>query len=275
MTHASGIYEGWVRHRRFRPYPHAFRYPLFLLYLDLAEIPSLLQTSPYWGFERFAPASFFRKDFLGDVQRSLESEVRRFAQEKTGRPAEGPIRLLTHVRYFGYIFNPVHFYYCFDRSGKFLETLILEVMNTPWHERYRYVLACEDSSARGGPLRFRVPKGFHVSPFLGMAMEYVLHFLPPKDRLVIHMDCREEAGTTLDATLSLKRRDLSNANLRHVLWKYPVLTAKVTAAIYWEALKLWWKRVPYYPHPGVDAQRPASRPLADLAGKGDSCTLSS
>ena len=109
---ASALYEGWVRHRRLEPVRHDFRYRLFMAYLDLAELPELLDRVPLWSARRPAPAWFRRADYLSDED--LRSALRR----QTGESVEGPVRVLTHVRTFGHLFNPVSLYYCFDRDGE-------------------------------------------------------------------------------------------------------------------------------------------------------------
>jgi DUF1365 family protein len=112
----SCLYEGWVRHRRLAPVHNSFRYSLYMVYLDLGELDRVFRGRWLWSAHRFAPAWFRRKDHLGDPSRPLAEEVRSLVEQKTGKRPGGPIRLLTHLRYFGYCMNPVSFYYCFDPS---------------------------------------------------------------------------------------------------------------------------------------------------------------
>jgi len=246
MPLQSAIYEGWVRHRRFTPTGHAFRYKLFMMYLDLDELPQLFHGHLIWGCERPALGSFHRADYLGDPTRPLKDAVADVVEARLGRRPRGAVRLLTHLRYFGYAFNPISIYYCFD--GARLDAIVLEVTNTPWGERHCYVL---DAAAAGSGrcLRFCEPKAFHVSPFMAMDFTYRFALGIPGDRLVTHMDCVADSGTTLDATLCLQRQPWNRSTLTRTLLRFPWMTVKVVAAIYWQSLRLWWKRIPYVPHP--------------------------
>jgi DUF1365 family protein len=144
----SCIYEGRVRHTRTTPVGHTFDYRLFMMYLDLDELPTLFQKRWLWSVSRPALARFHRDDHIGDPAESLSESVRKLVEAETGKRPEGPIRLLTNLAYFGYCFNPVSFYYCFSEDGETVETIVAEVNNTPWGERDTYVQVCDDSSKR-------------------------------------------------------------------------------------------------------------------------------
>jgi len=229
----SAIYRGWLNHRRFAPRPHEFSYALFMAYLDLAEADTAFRRHWLWR----TVARFRREDHLGDPSVSLDQAVRDLVQRQTGRRPEGRIRLLTHLRYFGYCFNPVSFYYCFD--GDKVETIVAEVNNTPWGERHCYVLDGK------WDLRFRTAKAMHVSPFMPMDVGYEWRFTVPGERLGVGMALERDGGKLFDATLALSREPISN----RVLLRLPFMTLKVIAAIHWEALKLWLKGVPVHTHP--------------------------
>jgi len=245
----SAIYRGWIRHRRREPVRNSFRYSAFLLYLDLAELPTVFRGRWLWSAGRPAPAWFRRQDHWGDPSRPLAESVSALVQERTGRPVRGPIRLLTHLRYFGYVFNPVSFYYCFDPDGTRIETVVAEVTNTPWHETHCYVLPVEESTGSGERLRFRFAKDFHVSPFMAMDIDYDWRFTAPGRRLAVHMDNVQDGRRIFDATMVMERRPIRTTELARCLVSYPFMTGKVFAAIHWQALRLWWKRVPVHPHP--------------------------
>lgn len=244
----SCLYVGRVRHRRHLPVKHAFGYRLFMVYLDLDELPTIF--SPYWMWsaEKAAIAWFRRGDHLGNPQQTLSESVRDLVQQQTGNRPPGPVRLLTHLRYFGHCFNPVSFYYCFDETDSVVQALVAEVNNTPWGERHCYVLS-EPLRQRRGTMQYRLQKEFHVSPFMGMDVAYDWHFTQPAERLLVHLNNVQGNGKIFDATLTLERRPINSRTLATVLLVYPAITAKVVAAIYFQALRLWMKRCPIFVHP--------------------------
>jgi DUF1365 family protein len=250
----SRIYKGWVKHRRVAPTRNQFTYRLYMLYLDLAELPALFDGTPFWSARRRAPAWFKRSDYLGPAEVPLDTAVRELVRERTGTRPTGPIRLLTHLRYFGYCMNPVSFYYCFDASGARLETIVAEITNTPWKERHQYVLpvaAAGDLGAPAGTRRFQFDKDFHVSPFMPMDMQYDWRFGEPAAQLRVHMQNFRAGQRIFDATLALRAEPISSVALLRVLITFPLMTLKVVGAIHWQALKLWLKRTPFYSHPGA------------------------
>lgn len=247
----SCIYEGTVRHRRFTPVENAFRYSLFMMYLDLDELPTLFDKWWLWSNEGRGLARFRRRDHLKEIDRGLDlaTAVRDLVEQRTEQRPSGPIRLLTHLEYFRYRFNPVSFYFVYDADGDEVETIIAEINNTPWGEQYCYVLSAAEAQWQGDTLRFDLAKQFHISPFMGMDTDYAWAFTSPNSKLGVHMENHRAGAKYFDASMSLKRTEISTGSLARVLAQYPLMTGKVIAAIYWQALKLWWKRCPYYPHP--------------------------
>jgi uncharacterized protein len=258
---ASAVYEGWVRHRRFEPVEHSFRYRLFLMYLDLAELPEALDRFPFFSARRPAPARFRRADFMGDPRRPLAECALNAVEAETGSRPAGPVRLLTGLRYLGHSFNPVSFYYCFDGSGRRVEAVLADVENIPWGERHPYVLA--RGAREGTVLSDELDKALHVSPLMGMDQTYAFRATEPGERLAVHIESRPrdrpnghadgrpaaKRARSFDATLSLRRRELSRARLAGLLARYPAMSLQVVAKIYAQSLRLKLKGARYFPHP--------------------------
>jgi hypothetical protein len=253
---ASAVYAGWVRHRRYVPRAHAFRYRLFMMYLDLAEIERAFASRWLWSVNRRNLAEFRRSDYLGAAGVPLDQAVRDRVEHCSGRRPRGPIRLLTHLRYFGCAFNPVSFYYCFRDDGRTLDSIVAEVTNTPWRERHAYVLPIERARHRGTVEEWCFDKALHVSPFLPMQREYRWRFQNPGASVRVHMDVLDRGRPEFDATLVLERRPLDGPNLARCLMRFPWMTARVLAAIHWQAARLWLKRTPVHNHPRTLEERP-------------------
>jgi DUF1365 family protein len=229
-----------------------FRYPLFMTYLDLDELPSSFDGSWLWSARRPALARFRRCDYLGDPDVPLSDAVHELIRERTGMRLTGPIRLLTHLRYFGKSFNPVSFYYCFSNDGKQVSAVVADVTNTPWGERHSYVMSVVDRTDHGTVtlMRAQLNKQLHVSPLMGMDHTYDWRLTEPAEQLLVHIDSRGPDGKSVfDATLSLNRRELTPGALRGALLRYPFLTARILARIYTHALRLKLRGAKYFPHP--------------------------
>lgn len=275
----SCLYEGTVRHRRRDGIGDQFAHRLFMAYLDLDELPQLFDGRRLWSARRPALAWFRRRDYLGDPHVPLADAVRALVLERTGKPAEGPIRLLTHLRCFGHNFNPVSFYYCFAPDGEHVTAVVAEVTNTPWGERHAYVLDVGEVSDHGSAaiISGRFEKVLHVSPLMGMDHVYEWRLTEPGERLAVHIESRRTGGVdgadgvygaggaagrdgaegldggdsppVFDATLSLRRRELTGSSMAGALARYPFLTVRIIARIYAHALRLRVKGARYFPHP--------------------------
>jgi DUF1365 family protein len=290
----SAIYTGRVRHRRAGPRAHSVEMGLYLLLLDHEELGrgQLTGSGAPLGPERWWPARYDRRDLLdGDAEVPLDEAVRDLVEARTHRRPRGPVLTLTQVRTFGYVFNPLTVHYCLapddgatgvpqgPAAPPLIEVVVLEVTNTPWHERHCYVVDARPCAghrppagpvARGrldgrGRLHAVLPKALHVSPFMGMDQTYHLTCSPPGERLWLRLESFEASGEeaddpvkVFDADLVLRREPLTRRSLRHRLCTHPLLTWRVWAAIHGHAARLAAARVPFVPHPdraGIDRPR--------------------
>lgn len=249
----SAIYEGLVSHRRASPVPHSFRYRIFMPLFDLDELPELFDDVPLWSARGRAPARFRRSDYLGDPSLPLADAARDLVAERTGARPAGPVRLLANPRYWGVGINPVAFYYLYGSGpGAGVEAMIAEVTNTPWGETRSYVL--EGSADEAGIDRVRAMSGtfdkrLHVSPFMPMEQSYEWYATEPAERLAVTIRNHEAGELVFEAGVDLRRREITPASMRGLLWRYPPMTISTIARIYWNAVKLKLKGVPYFSHP--------------------------
>ena len=246
----SCLYVGTIRHRRFAPRRNDFNYRIFLTLVDLAELPGLFDRFWLWSARRPALAWFRRSDYHGDRAVPLDTSVRDLVERETGQRPGGPIRLLTHLRFFGWVMNPVSFYYVYDAADRQVESIVAEITNTPWDERHAYVLRRGDAEPVGAQgLRWQFDKRFHVSPFLPMDMRYDWRLTEPGETLNVHMENSRLGAVEFDATMVLRREPIGHGSLARALAAFPLVTAKVSGLIYWQALRLLFKRTPFFTHP--------------------------
>jgi len=238
-----------------------------MAYLDLAEVPQLVERSWLLSATRFAPASFREEDHcealrttphdLPNQPNLLADLVRDFVEKTTGSRPDGPVRVLTQLRHWGLYFSPLNLFFCFSSTGEQLEAIVAEVSNTPWNERRFYVLSTANranvSGELSGPryLRYEHLKDFHVSPFRKLGETYRWRLNLPSERLPVGIQSVEEGTTTFAASMTLRRRRWSEWQLAAALARRPANTLNILAAIHWQALRLWLKRCPYIPHPHV------------------------
>ena len=240
----SFLYRGRVRHRRFEAGPREFSHGLYLAYLDLDELPALLERTRFLSDRGPSPLRFRRADYFGDPGSDLRLAVLDRVESELGWRPDGPVRLLTHLRTFGFCFNPVSFYFCFPSSGSRPDAVLADVHNTPWGERRAYVLPWNDAK-----LDASHEKRLHVSPFLPMDMDYRWRMSAPGQRLSIHVETVRRGRVCLDAALTLERHPLDSRTVLGNLVRFPWITARVVLAIYWQAFMLWLRRTPFHPHP--------------------------
>jgi hypothetical protein len=249
MIPEPGIYTGTLRHRRFRPTPHAFNYKLFMAWLNIDRIPEQMARTPFTAYNRFSWATFFESDHFGDPKLSLRERLIRDSAAHGVLLPEGPIYLLTHLRYLGYCFNPISFFFCYQPDGT-LDTVLAEVNSTFGESRNYWLTARNRQPGGESSLRYRCPKTMHVSPFMAMNLDYEFVLTRPAENLVAHMNTFEAGDAPFfDATLTLEHRPWTAINVGLALARHPFMTAKVVGAIHWEALRLFLRKVPVFTHP--------------------------
>ena len=244
----SALYIGPVRHRRFHPKIHDFKYWMAYFFIDLDEVDSTFRYPLLFSQNKFNLFSFRRQNYLRPTEgTTLREAVDLAVHTKFGRHIEGPVRILTQISYLGFCFNPVTFYYCYDAKDEMLQYIVADVTNTPWNERHAYVVECK----AGEKLNFVVPKEFHVSPFMHMEMVYKWNFTEPGKALTVHMENEDIASGLkyFDATLTLRRRELTLFNFCKTFFTFPLMTFKAVILIYIEAILLKVKKLEYVPKP--------------------------
>jgi len=243
----SAIYFGKLRHRRFRPVPHSFTYGVFMAFMDIDRIQELTAMSRLLSYNRFNWASYDERDHFGDPRCLLRQRLERDADAHGVTLPDGPIFLLTHLRYLGYNFNPISIFYCYDAQERL--QLVLAEVNSTFGESHNYWLSQNHELPSSNAKRYRRAKALHVSPFMSMKLDYTFTFTPPDRKLVVHMDTIEDGKVFFDATLNLERRPWSAGSLHRALLTHPWMTAKVIGAIHLEALRLYLKKVPLFTRP--------------------------
>lgn len=254
----SCLYTGTLRHRRSRPTVHEFRYRVFMFYLDLDELADIQRTVGPWSVNGFNLVSFHDTDHLDHQPGSTKRKVLEFLRKREVDLSEGKVYLLTSCRILGYVFNPISLYYCHDRSGD-LRAVVAEVSNT-FGEQYLYLLRAPLPTDGAAPTAVRcngVRKAIHVSPFMSMDATYDFHLPPVADRLAVGIVEHEAGIHVLDAKLWGRRVPLTTASLIRILLTYPLTTLTTVAAIHFEALRLYLKRVPLYRQPAASQQQRA------------------
>jgi len=259
MTENSALYVGTVVHRRLRPRPHHLRYAAFWMLLDLEGIDALRNRLRLFSRGRFNAVSFYDTDHGDQTQEPLRRQVERHIAAAGIAFDGGAIRLLCMPRIFGYGFNPLSIYFCHRRDGT-LAALLYEVRNT-FGERHSYLIPV--GATAGAVIRQTCDKRFYVSPFMDMGMSYDFRVVPPSDRVSIVISARDADGPVIVATLAGRQAPLTDVSLLRLLLRIPFLTLKVVGAIYWHALKMWWKGFALRARP----PKPASPVTIVTAGK--------
>lgn len=250
----DGIYKGEVVHKRFHPKKHAFNYPLAMILVDVDTIESSFKQSRWWSLERFNLISFYRKDYIqseritnSDISnRSISEVVSEKIFDDCGEQFKGSVKILTNPRFFGYVFNPVSFYLCYDENNQ-IKYILSQINNTPWNERYTYVHRVPSHS--GSKMVFEFDKEFHVSPFMPMNLNYTWKFILDNNQVDIHMALFDSGVKQFVASMRAKYSPFTAINMFKLPVEFPMQTLRIVWRIYWHALRLWMKKIPFYEHP--------------------------
>ena len=259
---ASALYCGHVTHARLKPRLHRLSYRIYSLLLDLDELDGLDRRLRWFSVDRFNLFSFHRKDRGDgsglDLRRQVEHAMRSAGVEPDG----GPIRLLAMPRLLGWAFNPLSIYFCHRRDGS-LSAIHWEVDNT-FGQRHAYMIPVAEVGP-GGEIVQHCDKAFYVSPFMDMALRYEFRVYLSGKTLSVRIDTSDSEGKILCARHMARKRELTDAALLRAFFTIPFLTLRVIGGIYWEALKIWLKRVrlrarPAPPEDPVSVVRLSARP---------------
>ena len=238
----SCIYHGDVRHRRFQTREHSFSYEMFFIALDLDELEQT-ESVGWFRKNRFSPLSFRRSDYLGKAEQPLKQAVWDKVEELGGLSLQTRVLFVGQVRCFGVYFSPINLYYCYDKNDQ-LTYLLAEVSNTPWNQTHYYLIEMDSDKI--------IDKAFHVSPFLNLDMKYHWFVKAPNKHLSLHLENRgldKSQEKIFDATISMTRKPFNSKNIKQQVISIPMMTVKIVYGIYWQALKLCLKRIPFVPHP--------------------------
>jgi DUF1365 family protein len=249
----AALCEGTVTHRRVDP-EHQFTYPMSQVWIDPDDPGELCDLHPAWSHRRPAPAWFRRADYGTGPTGSLADLARDDLGSVMGRRPSGPVRMLSQVRRWGWLFNPISVFLVWDDDDDPSGTApgpvgaVLEVTNTPWKERTRYALGLGRS---GRSLDAEFDKSMHVSPFVGMDVRYRLEIEDRDDAIAVDIDVIDPAGdVVLGAALGLDRRPATRELLGRSVRCVPFPTHRVSAGIHAQAARLWAKGAPFIPNPG-------------------------
>jgi DUF1365 family protein len=235
-----GLYECTVLHRRLAPKRHEFVYRIFLFLLDLDALPETSARVPIFSADEPNVYSLRRDDYFRFQSGTIRSNVELFLQSRGIDARPQRMWLLTSPRLLGYTFNPISIFFCEGGDG-LPQAAVLQVGNTFGEFKPYLVPFC----AEGGGWAVRVPKDFYVSPFSDLDESFDIRIAMPGERLSLGIDQYKNGGKILVSALSGRRRPLSSGSLLWMSAKYPLVTARIIFLIHWEALRLWWKGLPF------------------------------
>tara|TARA_Y100000590_G_scaffold40291_1_gene43022 strand:+ start:1486 stop:2256 length:771 start_codon:yes stop_codon:yes gene_type:complete len=232
----SCIYTGFVTHRRIKPKKHFFSYKTFSLLIDLSEIENLEKKISFFSYNKFNILSFYNIDHGPRNGNCLSEWVKQILEKHNINIGSGRIKLLCYPRFFGYVFNPLSIFYCYNENSQ-LKAVLYEVKNT-FNEQHTYVFPTNEKSQL---ILHRCDKKFYVSPFIEMKTFYNFRLLKPGENINIFIKQSDDNGALLIACQVGKRLELNSKNLFFQFLRHPLMSFKVILAIHFEAFRLWLK----------------------------------
>jgi DUF1365 family protein len=230
----SCIYNGIVKHRRFKPIEHSLNYRTFSILLDLDEIENLAKSISIFSLNKFNIFSFYNRDHGARDGSSLKDWVKKNLKKFNISNDITTIKLLCYPRVFGYVFNPLSIFYCYEKND--LKAIFYEVKNT-FNEQHTYIFKIKNNEK----IEQKCKKRFYVSPFMDMETYYNFKLINPKEKLSIFIRQTDEDETVLTATQTGDKKEFSFKQLLINFFKYPLMTIKIISSIHYEAFFLWKK----------------------------------
>ena len=230
----SCIYNGIVKHQRFKPIEHSLNYKTFSMLLDLDEIENLAKSISIFSLNKFNIFSFYNRDHGERDGSSLKDWVKKNLKKFNISNNITTIKLLCYPRVFGYVFNPLSIFYCYEKND--LKAIFYEVKNT-FNEQHTYIFKIKNNEK----IEQKCKKKFYVSPFMDMETYYNFKLINPKEKLSIFIRQTDEEETVLTATQTGDKKEFSFNQLLINFFKYPLMTIKIISSIHYEAFFLWKK----------------------------------
>ena len=234
----SCIYNGEVNHTRFKPVKHFLNYKTFSLFIDLDEIEQLDKSISIFSHNKFNIFSFYNKDHGDRDGNCLKKWVISNLQKYKIEGNISKIKILCYPRIFGYVFNPLSIFYCYENDK--LKSIFYEVKNT-FNEQHTYIFKIKD----GEEIKQKCKKKFYVSPFMDMETFYNFKLIDPNQRLSVMIKQTDAEGTVLTATQTGYKKEFNFKQLLINFFRYPLMTLKIISSIHFEALLLWKKGAIY------------------------------
>ena len=247
----SSFCNGSVIHNRLNPKPHRFKYHMSWCLFDLDSIDEVFNHSKLWSLNKWNLVSIRNEDYINSKTDSIKSKAQSYIKKQTNKDFNGKIFLFTHPRYMGFGFNSVNFYLCYE--GENIVYILSEINNTPWKQKHVYFHDINHSinhpTIKPTEYEFKFQKEFHISPFVDMAIDYLWKFTINQESLQVSMQLNQNEKLLMNVNLNTNLTLIHNNNLMKWTVKKPFQALKMFAGIYWQAFKLWTKKIPFLTHP--------------------------